>query len=96
MRSEAVLLLFEMQNSHAISELGMLVIKRLSQKSGDLQGGDELVSLPSMLYKPSDTKDEANAEVHISRTMDTFFLLIQHARAFIRYLAETEVGKCFF
>ncbi|XP_021766736.1 sister chromatid cohesion protein PDS5 homolog A-A-like isoform X1 [Chenopodium quinoa] len=50
------------KNSHAISEIGLLVIKRLSKNSGEFQGGDELFSLPSMLYKLSDTKDEANAK----------------------------------
>ncbi|XP_021854385.2 sister chromatid cohesion protein PDS5 homolog A [Spinacia oleracea] len=61
-RSEDVVDKLKSKNSHAISELGLLVIKRLSKKSGEVQGGDESVSLPSVLYKPSDTKDEASAE----------------------------------
>lgn len=37
--------------------------KRLFQKTGDFQGSEETVSLPPMLYKPNESKDEANAEV---------------------------------
>lgn len=61
-RSEDVVDQLKSKNSYAISEIGLLAIKRLSQKSGDFEDGGESVSLPPMLYKPRDTKDEANAE----------------------------------
>ncbi|KAL2932207.1 Sister chromatid cohesion protein PDS5-like protein B [Bienertia sinuspersici] len=60
--SEDVVDQLKSKNSHAISELGLLVIKRLSKKAVDFRGGDDSVSLPSTLYKPSDTKDKDNSE----------------------------------
>lgn len=48
------------KNSHAISELGLLIIKRLA-KSSDCQGANESVPLPSTLYRSIDLKVD-NAE----------------------------------
>ncbi|XP_057536474.1 sister chromatid cohesion protein PDS5 homolog A [Amaranthus tricolor] len=59
-RSEDVVDPLKSKNSHAISELGLLVIKRF-QKTSDFQSSEE-ISLPPMLYKPNEAKDEANAE----------------------------------
>lgn len=65
-RSEDVVDPMKSKNSHAISELGLLVIKRLAQKSGDCQGVPDSISLPPVLYKPSDVKEEGNAEIPTS------------------------------
>ncbi|KAJ8770477.1 hypothetical protein K2173_017968 [Erythroxylum novogranatense] len=47
------------KNSHAISDLGLAVTKRLSQKEDDLQKLASRVSLPTMLYKPPE-EEESN------------------------------------
>lgn len=53
------------KNSHAISDIGLLVIKRLAEKSSDYQGAYESVSLPSTLYKPIDSKGENTEAVAV-------------------------------
>ncbi|WCJ28194.1 hypothetical protein M5689_009901 [Euphorbia peplus] len=45
------------KRSHAISDLGLLIIKRLTQREDDLQSLGSSVSLPPMLYKPYEKKD---------------------------------------
>ena len=57
----------ELQNSHAISELGLLIIKRLA-KSSDCQVANESISLPSTLYRSIDSKVD-NAEVRAQQTV---------------------------
>lgn len=52
-----------MQNSHAISELGLSIIKCLVQKDDDLQRLASLVSLPPMLYKPYEKKEDDDSLV---------------------------------
>lgn len=51
------MLYFDFQNSHAISDVGLSITKRLAQKEEDLQGVTALVSLPSVLYKPYEKKE---------------------------------------
>uniref|UniRef100_A0A1J3FJR8 Sister chromatid cohesion protein PDS5-like protein B n=1 Tax=Noccaea caerulescens TaxID=107243 RepID=A0A1J3FJR8_NOCCA len=51
------------KNSHAICELGLSVINRLTQKEPDLQGTFTPVSLPPMLYKPSEKNEGDKAQV---------------------------------
>ncbi|XP_065851682.1 sister chromatid cohesion protein PDS5 homolog A isoform X2 [Euphorbia lathyris] len=46
------------KSSHAISDLGLSIIKRLTQREDDLQSLASSVSLPPMLYKPYEKKDE--------------------------------------
>ena len=45
------------QNSHAICDLGLAITKRLVPKNVDLQGLSPSVSLPPMLYKASEKKE---------------------------------------
>ncbi|KAJ7946454.1 sister chromatid cohesion protein PDS5-like A-A-like [Quillaja saponaria] len=45
------------KNSHAISDIGLAITKRLVQKEVDLQGLTASVSLPSMLYKAYEKKE---------------------------------------
>ncbi|KAH9611596.1 hypothetical protein KSS87_009864 [Heliosperma pusillum] len=60
-QSEDVVDPLKSKNSYAISELGLLVVKRLTQKPCDNQGVNDSVSLPCILYKPSDIKEDAAA-----------------------------------
>ncbi|XVE87621.1 hypothetical protein DITRI_Ditri19aG0002600 [Diplodiscus trichospermus] len=46
------------KNSHAICDLGLFILKRLSYKEADLQGLIHSVSLPPLLYKPYERKGE--------------------------------------
>jgi len=46
------------QNSHALCELGLAITKRLVQKDVDLQGLSHLVSLPPLLYKASEKEGD--------------------------------------
>lgn len=52
------LLSMNVQNSHAICDLGLAITKRLVQKDIDLQGLSHLVSLPPMLYKTSEKEGD--------------------------------------
>ncbi|KAK9715125.1 hypothetical protein RND81_06G145000 [Saponaria officinalis] len=61
-QSEDVVDPLKSKNSHAISELGLLVFKHLTQKSCDSQGVTDSVILPDCLYKPSDMKEDDTAE----------------------------------
>ncbi|GAV59827.1 hypothetical protein CFOL_v3_03358 [Cephalotus follicularis] len=45
------------KNSHAICDLGLSITKRLSQKEDDSQDLTPLISLPPMLYKPYEKKE---------------------------------------
>ncbi|KAF2288817.1 hypothetical protein GH714_015036 [Hevea brasiliensis] len=45
------------KNSHAISELGLSITKRLAQKEDDIQMLASSVSLPPKLYKPREKKE---------------------------------------
>ncbi|TXG69783.1 hypothetical protein EZV62_004718 [Acer yangbiense] len=45
------------KNSHAISDLGLSITKRLVPKEEDLQGMITLVSLPPVLYKQNEKKE---------------------------------------
>ncbi|XP_074271941.1 sister chromatid cohesion protein PDS5 homolog A isoform X2 [Silene latifolia] len=61
-QSEDVVDPLKSKNSYAISELGLLVVKHLTRKPCDNQGVIDSVSLPCILYKPSDIKEDAVAE----------------------------------
>ncbi|XP_052202932.1 sister chromatid cohesion protein PDS5 homolog A isoform X2 [Diospyros lotus] len=56
------------KNSHAICDLGLSVIKRLSQKEDDLQGSSISVPLPPMLYKQREKKEVDDPMVTEGRT----------------------------
>lgn len=45
------------QNSHAICDIGLEIMKQLVQKDVDLQELSHLVSLPPTLYKASEKKE---------------------------------------
>ena len=51
------------QSSHAICELGLSIIKHLTQKELDLQGEFMPVSLPPTLYKPSENNEGDKSQV---------------------------------
>ncbi|KAF8104421.1 hypothetical protein N665_0172s0052 [Sinapis alba] len=51
------------KNSHAICELGLSIIKHLTQKELDLQGEFTPVSLPPTLYKPSEKNEGDKSQV---------------------------------
>ncbi|MED6138901.1 hypothetical protein PIB30_078895 [Stylosanthes scabra] len=62
--SEDVVNASKSKNSHAISELGLAITKRLAQKKNvDLQGSSPSVSLPSTLYKMREKEDDTVSEV---------------------------------
>ncbi|OVA10818.1 hypothetical protein BVC80_8199g2 [Macleaya cordata] len=48
-------------NSHAICDLGLSIIKRLTQKQDGLSELAKSVPLPSALYKPCEKKEEADS-----------------------------------
>ncbi|KAL1214039.1 putative sister chromatid cohesion protein PDS5 [Cardamine amara subsp. amara] len=51
------------KNSHAICELGLSIMNHLTQKEPGLQGEITPVSLPPMLYKPSEKIEGDNSQV---------------------------------
>ncbi|KFK31352.1 hypothetical protein AALP_AA6G101300 [Arabis alpina] len=51
------------KKSHAICELGLSVINRLTHKEPDLQGECTPVSLPPMLYKPTEKNEGDKSQV---------------------------------
>ncbi|RID60363.1 hypothetical protein BRARA_F03523 [Brassica rapa] len=51
------------KNSHAICELGLSIIKHLTQKELDLQGEFTPVSLPPTLYKPCEKNEGDKSQV---------------------------------
>ncbi|KAK9267394.1 hypothetical protein L1049_009819 [Liquidambar formosana] len=57
-RSDDIVDVAKSKNSHAICDLGLSITKRLAQKEDDLQESTLSVSLPSMLYKPHEKKEE--------------------------------------
>lgn len=58
--------LFNFQNSHAICDIGLSIIKRLSQKEDYMQEMISSVSLPPMLYKPYEKKEGDDSQVSFS------------------------------
>ncbi|PIA26792.1 hypothetical protein AQUCO_08800001v1 [Aquilegia coerulea] len=56
--SEDVVDIMKSKNSHAVSDLGLLILKALSQKHDNLIGMTTSAPLPLTLYKPRDTKEE--------------------------------------
>lgn len=46
------------QNSHAICELGLAITKRLVQKDVDIQGLSHSISLPPTLYKAREKEND--------------------------------------
>ncbi|XP_031270403.1 sister chromatid cohesion protein PDS5 homolog A-like [Pistacia vera] len=56
------------KNSHAICDLGLSIIKRLSQKEDDTQEMISSVSLPPMLYKPYEKKEGDDSQVSEGKT----------------------------
>ncbi|KAL9237009.1 hypothetical protein vseg_011602 [Gypsophila vaccaria] len=61
-QSEDVVDPLKSKNSWAISELGLLLSKHLTQKSCDGQGVADSVILPCCLYKPSNIKEDDAAQ----------------------------------
>ncbi|GAB4830723.1 hypothetical protein Ancab_004756 [Ancistrocladus abbreviatus] len=61
--SEDVVDATKSKNSHAICDLGLSIIKRLGQNLEGPQDALASVSLPSMLYKPSEKKEENDGKV---------------------------------
>ncbi|KDP35518.1 hypothetical protein JCGZ_08956 [Jatropha curcas] len=55
--SEDIIDATKSKNSHAISELGLSITKRLAQREDDLQRSASSVSLPPILYKPYEKKE---------------------------------------
>ncbi|XP_023643045.1 sister chromatid cohesion protein PDS5 homolog A isoform X3 [Capsella rubella] len=51
------------KNSHAICELGLSIINRLTQKEPDVQGEITPVSLPATLYKPFEKVESDKSQV---------------------------------
>ncbi|GMI64562.1 hypothetical protein like AT5G47690 [Hibiscus trionum] len=49
------------ENSHAICDLGLSIMNRLAYKEEDLQGHIQSVSLPPLLYKPYERKEDSQA-----------------------------------
>ncbi|GMH05225.1 hypothetical protein Nepgr_007065 [Nepenthes gracilis] len=66
--SEDVANAVKSKNSHAICDLGLSIIKRLGQKLDGHQDPPASVSLPSMLYKLCERKEENDAEVCAGQT----------------------------
>ncbi|PON57633.1 Coatomer beta subunit [Parasponia andersonii] len=56
-QSEDVVDAAKSKNSYAISDLGLLITKRLAPKDGDVQGLTSSVVLPPMMYKPCEKKE---------------------------------------
>ncbi|CAN0890858.1 Sister chromatid cohesion protein PDS5 homolog A [Linum grandiflorum] len=56
--SEDIMDMAKSKNSRAVSELGLSIVKRLAPKENDLQMLASPVTLPSMLYKPYEKKEE--------------------------------------
>nr|KJB34763.1 hypothetical protein B456_006G082000 [Gossypium raimondii] len=56
------------ENSHAICDLGLSIMKRLAYKEEDLQGLMQSVSLPSLLYKPYERKEGEGSQAGERRT----------------------------
>ncbi|XP_047317531.1 sister chromatid cohesion protein PDS5 homolog A-like isoform X2 [Impatiens glandulifera] len=54
------------KNSHALCELGLCVIKRISQIEDGVSGSSALVPLPQMLYRPLETKGDPLANEDLS------------------------------
>lgn len=56
------------KNAHAICDLGLSIMKRLTQADGSLQVMPASVSLPLMLYKSRETKEGDNSEANEGKT----------------------------
>ncbi|KAG4129249.1 hypothetical protein ERO13_D09G067600v2 [Gossypium hirsutum] len=56
------------ENSHAICDLGLSIMKRLAYKEEDLQGLMQSVSLPPLLYKPYERKEGEGSQAGERRT----------------------------
>ncbi|KAG7536034.1 Armadillo-type fold [Arabidopsis suecica] len=69
------------KNSHAICELGLSIINRLTQKEPDLQGEITPVSLPPMLYKPSEKVEGDKSQVGEEKLWLADETVLAHFRA---------------
>ncbi|XP_010530075.1 PREDICTED: sister chromatid cohesion protein PDS5 homolog A-like [Tarenaya hassleriana] len=62
-QSEDVMDATKSKNSRAICELGLSIVKRLTEKELDLQGMAASVSLPPTLFKPYKEKESGDSQV---------------------------------
>ncbi|KHG12268.1 Sister chromatid cohesion PDS5 B [Gossypium arboreum] len=58
----------KLENSHAICDLGLSIMKCLAYKEEDLQGLMQSVSLPPLLYKPYERKEGEGSQAGERRT----------------------------
>ncbi|KAL1152084.1 hypothetical protein V6Z11_A09G083900 [Gossypium hirsutum] len=58
----------KLENSHAICDLGLSIMKCLTYKEEDLQGLMQSVSLPPLLYKPYERKEGEGSQAGERRT----------------------------
>lgn len=63
---------YHSQNSHAISELGLLITKCIAKKEDDFQTLATLASLPTVLYKPYEKKEGDDSLVLLSSVSNIF------------------------
>ncbi|CAI0440273.1 unnamed protein product [Linum tenue] len=56
--SEDLVDMAKTKNSHAVCELGLMIVKRLAPKEDDLHMFALAVTLPSLLYKPYEKKED--------------------------------------
>ncbi|KAJ4981397.1 hypothetical protein NE237_032234 [Protea cynaroides] len=66
--SKDVVDLMKTKHSHAISDLGLSITKRLVQKKDDMMGSITLVPLPPALYKPQENKEGVESSVSEGKT----------------------------
>ncbi|XP_044496291.1 sister chromatid cohesion protein PDS5 homolog A-like [Mangifera indica] len=66
------------KNSHAICDLGLSIIKRLSLKEDDIQEMISSISLPPMLYKPYEKKEDDNSRTSEGQTWLTDKTILTH------------------
>ncbi|CAL1352064.1 unnamed protein product [Linum trigynum] len=58
--SEDIVDMAKTKNSHAVCELGLMIVKRLASKEDDVQVLASPVTLPSLLYKPYEKKEDGS------------------------------------
>ncbi|KAM7263653.1 hypothetical protein ACFE04_001336 [Oxalis oulophora] len=81
------------KNSHAISELGLNITKRLAPKQEDLSGLTVSVCLPSILYKPYEKKDNDDSSATEEQTWLADDNVLAHFEALKLESEETVNGK---
>ena len=69
------------QNSYAICDLGLSIIKRLAPKDYEVQGLTALASLPAMMYKTPERKegdDSLVSYIVLQKIFSCFVLCLTH------------------